>query len=210
MAINTDDLTDRQHCVLSFIIEYQRKNAMAPTVREIGKHLGLRSSSGVHRILGVLKSKGYLKSEPTKNRAWRFSGTIPRLGIPLMGAIAAGQPIDALNYVEQELAASPELFGCDDCFALRVKGDSMIEAHIVAGDLAIIRPQVQVENGEIAAVMVADLLTEATLKIVQRNQHTLTLVSASKAYKPMVFTGNERKQVSLIGKMVGIIRNNCK
>lgn len=206
MAIITGDLTDRQHQVLSFIIDYQQKNAMAPTVREIGKHVGLRSSSGVHRILRVLKSKGYLKTEPAKNRAWRFTGAITQSGLPLVGTIAAGKPIDALNDVEAELEVSPRLFGCDDCFALRVKGDSMIDAHIMEGDLAVIRPQADVENGEIAAVMVADLLNEATLKIVQRYRHTLTLVSANKAYKPMTFTGNERKQVSLIGKMVGLIR----
>ena len=206
MAIMADDLTDRQHRVLSFIVEYQKRNAMAPTVREIGRNVGLRSSSGVHRILGVLKSKGYLTSEPAKNRSWRFSGVIPQTGIPLMGAIAAGQPRDAVNLMEAELAISPELFGCDDCFALRVKGDSMIEAHIMAGDLAIIQPGVAVENGQIAAVMVADLLSEATLKIVKRHRHTLTLLPANRAYDPMVFTGKARKHVHLIGKLVGLIR----
>jgi repressor LexA len=209
MAIITDDLSDRQYRVLSFIIEHQKKHGMAPTVREIGKKVGLNSPAGVHRILKLLKSKGYLKSKPTKNRAWRFSGAIPESGIPLMGAIAAGGPIEALNYVEEELAVSPSIFGSDNCFALRVKGDSMVDAHIVEGDLAIIRPNVHAENGEIAAVLVENLLTEATLKIIRRFRHTLTLLPANRAnrnYKPMSFTGNERKQVSIIGKMVGIIR----
>ena len=179
---------------------------MAPTVREIGRQVGLKSPAGVHRILGVLKSKGYLVSDRDKNRSWRFSGTVPSGGIPLVGNIAAGEPTEALNYVEEELAVSPSVFGCETCFGLRVKGDSMIEAHIMEGDLAIIRPQPRVENGEIAAVLVEDLLSEATLKIVRTYRHTLTLVAANKKYKPLSFTGNERRQVTVMGKMVGIIR----
>ena len=206
MSIITDDLTERQYEILTFIIDYQRKYNMSPTVREIGKHLGLASPGGIHRILGVLKDKGYLKTERDKNRAYRFTGPISQAGIPLVGSIAAGKPTEALNYVDEELPVAPEMFGGEDCFALKVKGDSMIEAHIVEGDLAIIRPQAQVENGSIAAVIVEDLLIEATLKIVKRRRHTLTLVAANSKYEPMAFTGNERRQVSIVGKMVGLIR----
>lgn len=123
-----------------------------------------------------------------------------------MGDIAAGKPIEAIEDVADALPVSPSLFGCYTCFGLRVRGDSMIEAHILDGDLAIIRPQQRVENGEIAAVTVAGMLHEATLKIVRRDRSSLSLVSANSAHSPLVFKGPQRKRVAIIGKLVGIVR----
>ena len=114
--------------------------------------------------------------------------------------------MEAIENLEGELAISPALFGAKRCFGLRVKGDSMIDAHILDGDLAIIRPQQRVESGEIAAVMVHDLLSEATLKIVRRTRSALTLEPANPAYSPLVFKGPQRKQVVILGKYVGIVR----
>jgi SOS regulatory protein LexA len=136
---------------------------MAPTVREICAHLELRGPAGIHRVLGVLKDQGYIISEPGKKRSWRTRAENTGQGIPLLGTIAAGVPLEAIENVEEELAVSPGLFGYDLCFGLRVSGDSMIDAHILDGDLAIIRPQQRVENGEIAAVTVDGKLPEATL-----------------------------------------------
>lgn len=104
----------------------------------------------------------------------------------------------------EELAISPGLFGCDDCVGLRVSGDSMIEAHILNGDLAIIRPQQRVENGKIAAVTVEGKLPEATLKIVHRNRYSLSLLPANGALSPLIFKG-QRKRVVIIGNLVGVI-----
>jgi repressor LexA len=202
----TTDLTPRQKSVLDIIIAFQQEHRMAPTVREIGAHLGLSGPAGIHRILNILKDKGYLVAEPGKKRAWRFSEDVIGPGIPLVGTIAAGLPLEAVENFETELAVSPALFGCERCFGLRVKGDSMIDAHILDGDLAIIRPQPRVENGEIAAVLVRDLLPEATLKIVRRTRATLFLEPANPAYSPVVFKGPQRKQVSILGKFVGIVR----
>jgi len=157
----TSDLTPRQKSVLEFIIAFQQEHRMAPTVREIGAHLGLSGPAGIHRILNILKDKGYLVAEPGKKRAWRFSKDVIAPGVPRGGTIAAGLPLEAVENFETELAVSPAMFGCECCFGLRVKGDSMIDAHILDGDLAIIRPQRRVENGEIAAVLVRDLLPEA-------------------------------------------------
>jgi repressor LexA len=179
---------------------------MAPTVREICAHLGLSGPAGIHRILNILKDKGYILAEPGKKRAWRFSKEVTGTGIPLVGTIAAGLPMEAIENLEGELAVSPALFGAKGCFGLRVKGDSMIDAHILDGDLAIIRPQRRVESGQIAAVMVQDLLSEATLKIVRRTRSTLTLEPANPAYSPLVFKGPRRKQVVILGKYVGIVR----
>lgn len=204
----TLDLTPRQKSVLDFIIGHQQEHQMAPTVREIAAHLGLSSPAGIHRILNILKERGYINAEAGKKRSWRFSGELPGKGVPLIGSIAAGTPLEAIENFEEELPVSPSIFGTDVCFGLKVKGDSMIDAHIISGDTAIIRPQKTVENGEIAAVIVQDLLTEATLKIIHRTRTTLTLTPANAAHCPMVFKGPHRKKVSILGKLVGIVRRS--
>ena len=188
----TSDLTDRQKSVLDFIISFQEAHRMAPTVREIAAHLGLSAPAGIHRILNILKDKGYVVAEAGKKRSWRFSKEVPGRGIPLIGAIAAGNPLEAVENFEEELPVSPSLFGCDTCFGLRVKGDSMIDAHIMDGDIAVIRPQQWVESGGIAAVLVRDLLTEATLKIVRRKGRELRLEPANRRYRA---TANRRLPV---------------
>jgi repressor LexA len=202
----TSNLTPRQKSVLDFVIDFQQKHRIAPTVREIGAHLGLSGPAGIHRILNILIDKGYILAEPGKKRSWRFSKDLAGGGIPLIGTIAAGRPVEAIENWEAELAISPDLFGCKRCFCLRVKGDSMIDAHIMDGDLAIIRPQPRVENGEIAAVLVQNMMPEATLKIIRRTRSTLTLEPANPAYSEMVYKGPQRKQVSILGKFVGIVR----
>ncbi len=204
--MDTSDLTPRQQGVLAYIIEYQQMHAIAPTVREIAKHLKLHSPSGVHRVLNLLKEKGYLHDTASRKRSWRATGTLAVGAIPLVGAIAAGDPIAAIEDVQEQLAISPSLFGCEACFALRVKGDSMVGVHIRDGDLAIIRRQPKVENGEIAAVMVENILTEATLKIVRPTQSSLTLAPANPKYKPLVFRGPARRRVTIVGKLVGVVR----
>jgi repressor LexA len=204
--MDIEDLTPRQKSVLEFIMAYQKENRMAPSVREIGGHLGLSAPAGIHRLLHVLKEKGYIVAEPGKKRSWRLARHITGQGIPVLGDIAAGVPMEAIENIEEELRIDPSVFGCDHCFGLRVNGDSMIGANIQDGDIAIIRPQKQVKNGGIAAVLVEDLLPEATLKIVQRTGTALTLKAANPAYRSLVFRYGGRKRVSIVGKLVGVIR----
>ena len=200
------DLTPRQQSVLAFVTDYQRENSIAPTVREIAAHLGLASPSGIHRVLNILKDKGYIVSGDAKKRSWRSVRPLPGGGVPLLGNIAGGAPIEAIEYLEETLAVSPEMFGGGQCFGLRVRGDSMTGAHIMDGDLAIIRVQPRVENGQIAAVLVEDMLSEATLKILRRKGNVLTLEPANRRYKSLVFKGVERRRVSIMGKLTGIVR----
>ena len=200
------NLTPRQRSVLEIIMDHQRELGIAPTVREIAARLGLVSPGSIHRILTVLKEKGYIDSDSAKKRSWRSVKPLPGNSIPLIGRIAGGPPIEAIEHLGEDLAISPELFGGDQCFGLRVCGDSMLGAHIADGDIAIIRVQPKVENGQIAAVLVEDLLSEATLKIVRRTQTSLTLESANPAYPAMVFKARQRKRVTIIGKLVGIVR----
>ena len=200
------DLTPRQQSVLAFITDYQRRFAIAPTVREIAAHLGLKSPGGIHRVLNVLREQGYIAAETDKKRSWRSLKPLPGGGIPLIGDIAAGAPIEAVEHLEETLAISPELFGCQQCFGLRVRGDSMTGAHIMDGDLAIIRVQQRVESGQIAAVLVQDMFTEATLKIVRRKGSVLMLEPANHRFKVLTFKGAERRRVTILGKLAGIVR----
>lgn len=208
MSIDFDtyDLTPRQKGVLTYLVRYQKTNGISPTVREIMSDLGLKSPSDIHRILNVLKEKGYILSDEGKKRSWRFAGDVTGDGIPVIGAIAAGRPTEALENAEQELSISPKVFGVNACFALRVKGDSMIDAHIMDGDLAVIRPQRRVEHGEIAAVMVMNQMPEATLKIVQYDAEIIRLVAANDHMPTMVFEGEACNRLTIIGKCVGVVR----
>ncbi len=200
-------LTKRQKEIFEFIKQQIQEQGIPPSVREICKHFGLKGPAGVHRILKVLESQGYLISSPGKNRTWRLSDTTPsRRGIPVLGSIAAGIPIEAQQEQAEELPVDCTLFGPEGCFGLYVKGDSMVGLHIMDGDIAIIRPCKDVEHGEVAAVMVEDVLPEATLKVVKKNRDGIELHAANPGYEPLVFTGRDAAKVSIIGSLAGIIR----
>lgn len=204
--MNGTELTPRQHSVLEFIGQHQREEGMAPTVREICTHLGLKGPAGVHRILNILIERGYLLSNAGKKRSWRLAEEPAETTLPIIGNISAGLPIEAIENREEELPLNPQLFGSADCFALRIQGDSMIEAHIMDGDLAIIEPGPIANDGEIVATLVDDIMPEATLKILRRTDKTIELLPANSAYDPMVFHGRDRERVTIIGRYLGIIR----
>lgn len=200
------ELSSRQKSVLDVIIQYHRRHGYFPTVREIGDKLGLAGPAGVHRILGVLEEKGYIVSTPGKKRSRRLAGGYPAREMPVKGAIAAGEPLDVWEHPDERIPVDPLLYGHEGCFAVRVTGDSMIGRHIREGDLAVIRPQADVENGEIAAVLVAGMLTEAALKIIRKQRGLLELHSANPDYPPLQFFGRSRRKVRILGKYVGLIR----
>jgi repressor LexA len=202
------ELTKRQAEVLYYIRSYQEKLGITPTIREICSHFGLKGPAGIHRILHLLVEKGYLIAPAGKKRSWRIPGGPVGKTIPIIDRIATGIPIMALENREDELPIDPSIFGSKICFALRVQGDSMIDAHIADGDLAIIRPQSRAENGQIVAVIVRNILHEATLKILRKTKGTMELHSANSAYPPMVFSGWHRGRIRIVGKLVGIIRRS--
>lgn len=194
--------------MLDYIKMHQKEYGISPSVREICSYLGLKGPAGIHKILQQLIAKGALLSSPGKKRSWLLASGPARKSIPLLGSIAAGAPIEANESLEEELQLDPGLFGDDSCFALRVSGDSMIEAHILDGDLAIIRPQKSVYSGQIAAVMVEDILTEATLKIFRRKKGCIELHPANEKYQPLVYWHDERLRVQIIGKYLGVVRRS--
>ncbi len=205
------ELTPRQLSVYEYILHHHQLHGMAPTVREICEYLGRKGPAGVHRILNVLIDKGFIETIPGKKRAWRpvgnkQAGVVKAKAIPLAGHIAAGSPISIIDHVEEYLPIDPALYGYETCFAVRVNGDSMIDANIADGDLAIIVPVDNTDDGAIAAVIVEDMLTEATLKIIRRRKNVIELHSANRKYPPMIFKGKDRQKVRIVGRYVGLIR----
>jgi len=185
---------------------YQTREGFPPTVREICEALGLASPGSMIKHLRVLEREGRITRLSGKKRAWKLTGGYSPFSIPLIGRIAAGTPILAEQNKEDDLPVDPQMFGSHEAFALRVKGDSMIAAQIREGDLAIIRPQNEAENGEIVAVQVEGLETEATLKIFRRRNGDIELHPANPLHKVQLFSDAERAKVKILGKLVGVIR----
>ena len=199
-------ITPRQKDVLRFIQGFHADNGYGPTVREICRGLGLASPGSLMKHLSALEKAGLLSRSPGKNRTWTVADRASGPSIPLVGRIAAGRPWLAEESRETDLPVDPALFGCEETFALRVRGDSMIDAHIQDGDLAVIRPQAEAEDGRIAAVMIEDLEPEATLKIWKRYPDRIELRPANAEYSPLVFSGAEQARVRVVGVLVGVIR----
>ena len=199
-------ITTRQKQLLDLIEQFLRQEGIPPSIRDMCSALGLVSPGSLLRHLRILESQGYLTRIPGKKRTWKPANLKPVNSIPLLGRIAAGQPILAEQHVEDNLPFDPKLFGSSDAFALTVKGDSMVGLQIRDGDIAIIRPQEEVEIGEITAVIVEGMETEATLKVFYRKKENIELHAANPVYKPLVFKGKERAKIRILGKLVGVVR----
>ncbi|MBI4729916.1 MAG: transcriptional repressor LexA [Acidobacteria bacterium] len=199
------DLTARQRAILEFIERTRDERGYPPSVREIGEAVGLRSPSSVHSQLATLQARGHLRKDPTRPRAIRLTPESPEeprrpfRNVPLLGRIAAGQPILAQEDLEDVLPIAEDLVGSGTLFALRVKGDSMIGAGIFDGDLVVIREQPAAENGDIVAALVEG--EEATVKRLHRRGTRVLLEPANPAYEPI-----ESPDVRVLGKVVSVLR----
>lgn len=182
------------------------ENGYSPSIREMCQGLGLASPGSLFKHLRSLEAEGVLIRTPGQKRSWRLAGGAPQATIPVIGRIAAGEPILAEENWEEEVPVDPAMFGFPNCFAVRVKGDSMVEAYIGDGDLAVIRPQDHAESGQIVAALVDGLESEATLKTFYRTENEIQLRPANRHYEPIVFTGPDMAKVTIVGKLVGVIR----
>jgi repressor LexA len=197
-----EGLTRRQEQVLEFIRESVRLNGYPPTVREICVGLDLSSPSTVHVHLANLERLGFLRRDPTKPRALDLTQELrPPRPLPLVGRVAAGQPILAEDNVEDYVDVPAFLRRDDGDFVLRVRGDSMIGAGIHSGDYIVVHPQQQVANGEISVVRVDG--EEATTKRFYQDGRTVRLESENELYEPIIVNAG---QVDLVGKVVGVLR----
>jgi repressor LexA len=198
------DLTKRQKEIFDYIRKYAGKHGYPPTVREIGKAVGLHSSSTVHAHLANLEKIGLLKRDPTKPRAIellvdRARKMVRGPGLPLVGQVAAGEPILAEEHIEEDLEVPAIIGGETGDYILRIKGDSMKDAGILEGDFVVVRPADDASNGEIVVAMLDD---EATVKRFYREKDRIRLEPANKAYKPI-----RTREAELLGKVVGVFRS---
>ncbi len=204
----TAELTGRQREIWSFLVDYVDRHGYPPTVREIGEAVGLASPSTVHAHLANLERAGLLRRDPTKPRALELVGRAPRAAepaaelpkLPLLGQIAAGGPLLAEQNVEDEIAV-PETLRGD--FLLRVKGESMIEAGILDGDIVVVRRSDDARNGEIVVALAGDdeAADEATVKTFYRENGRVRLQPENAALDPIY-----ARHVQVLGRVVGVFR----
>ena len=198
------DLTKRQREIFDFISRYLSRHGYPPTVREIGKAVGLHSSSTVHAHLANLEKVGLLRRDPTKPRAIellvdRAKRAVRSPGLPLIGQVAAGAPILAEENIEEYLDIPAVVGGENGDYVLRVKGDSMKDAGILEGDYVVVRQASDARNGEIVVALIED---EATVKRFYREKDRVRLQPANSAYKPI-----RTRDASVLGRVVGVFRS---
>ncbi|MEQ9366994.1 MAG: transcriptional repressor LexA [Leptospirales bacterium] len=200
------DLTGKQQSILEYIESYISGQGYPPTIREIGEQFSI-TAKGAYDHLKAIEKKGYIKCEKNRSRAIELlktsSGSVPLetagvVNIPLLGRVAAGMPILAEENIEEYLAFPRVMLPEDGVFALRVAGDSMKDAGIYDGDIAVIQKQEVARDGEIVVALIED---EATLKYFHREKKRIRLQPANKAYKPIYAT-----EPAILGKLVGIYR----
>ena len=199
-----DELTDRQAKILDYIRYVTRVRNYPPSVREIGEAVGLSSSSTVHNHLNQLERRGLIKRDPSKSRTVQLVQDAEldqqrrnAVSVPIVGHVAAGTPILAEQNIEEHVLLSSEL-AKDGYFMLRVRGDSMVNAGILDGDLVLVRPQQEAPNG---SIVVALLEGEATVKRIERSNGHVKLIAENPAYQPIVTSS-----VTLVGVVRGVIR----
>ena len=200
------NLTKRQGEIVDFIRKYSAKNGYPPTVRDIGRAIGLTSSSTVHTHLANLEKGGLLRRDPSKPRAIellvdkakRVSRPSPG-GIPVLGRVAAGEPVLAEENIEEYVPIPPLAGGDEGEFILTVRGDSMIGAGIHDGDHVVVRTQDTALDGEIVVALVDD--SEATVKRFFKEKDHVRLQPENDALEPIT-----SKEVTVLGKVVGVLR----
>jgi repressor LexA len=204
-------LSKRQQEIYDFVVAYSRKHGYPPTVREIGAEVGLASPSTVHVHLAKLEDAGYMRRDPTKPRALelvgrdrgqREAGTIHVL--PLVGEIAAGAPLLAEENVEEHVAIPEPLARTNGDFLLRVKGESMVDAGILDGDVVVVQRQQTAANGDVVVALVGEdeAANEATVKTFYREAGRIRLQPENAALEPLY-----PEHVQILGKVTGLFRS---
>ena len=198
------DLTKRQKEIFDFIRRYASRYGYPPTVREIGKAVGLHSSSTVHAHLANLEKVGLLRRDPAKPRAiellvGRAKRAMRGPGLPLVGHVAAGEPILAEENIEEYVQLPAAMGGEQGDYILQVKGDSMRDAGILEGDYVVVSEADDASNGEIVVALIED---EATVKRFYREKDRIRLQPANKAYKPI-----RTRDARVLGRVIGVYRS---
>ncbi|RBW69934.1 transcriptional repressor LexA [Bacillus taeanensis] len=201
-------LSKRQEDILDFIKSEVQKKGYPPSVREIGEAVGLASSSTVHGHLSRLEKKGLIRRDPTKPRAIEIlseesTSYIPKaevVNIPVIGKVTAGQPISAIENIEEYFPLPQQFVSDDNVFILVVEGESMIEAGIYEGDMVIVRQQPTANNGDIIVAMTED--DEATVKRFFKESDYIRLQPENSTMEPIIV-----QNCSILGKVIGVFRS---
>lgn len=196
-------LTSREAAILAVIKKSIRQKGYPPAVREIGQIVGLSSSSTVHNYLKRLEEKGYLRRDPTKPRAIEIldemvGRSYEVTGVPILGRVAAGKPLLAVENREDVFPLPVDFTGEGEFFMLTVRGDSMIDAGILEGDMVLVRNQPDAVNGDIVVALLED---EATIKRFYREVSRIRLQPENKFMEPIYAS-----EVKVLGKVVGLVR----
>ncbi len=198
------DLTKRQKEIFDFIRKYAAKTGYPPTVREIGKAVGLHSSSTVHAHLANLEKIGLLRRDPSKPRAIELlfekaKKTVrPGYELPLIGQVAAGEPILAEENIDEYLEIPDVIGGEDGDYILQIRGESMKNAGIIEGDYVVVRPSDDADNGEIVVALIGE---EATVKRIYREADHIRLQPENDEMDPILTT-----EARVLGRVVGVFR----
>jgi len=197
-------LTTRQQQVYDFLAGYIAEQGYPPTLQEIAEHLQVSGNLGVLRHLQVLERKGLINRSPGSSRSIVLAdrSRSEPLELPLVGTVQAGLPQLAEEQIETYLAVDSSLVKGKDSFLLRVRGESMIDAHIMPGDLVVVRPQPSAESGEIVVALIDD---EATLKRFYREGEEIRLKPENARMKSLIYRERDA-QVQIIGKVTGLCR----
>ena len=200
--VRSEKPTKRQQAVLEFIREHIINQGLAPTVREVAGHFGFASPLSAQLHITALIKKGYLKKTPFKQRALEIVGHKPAedTKIPLLGRVRAGAPILASANIEDYINIDRNLFKVKDGFALKVIGDSMINAGIFEGDIVLIAPDGEIVNKDIVVALIGE---DATIKRFFLKKDTVRLVPENNDMKPITLKAGE---VKIIGKVAGVMR----
>ncbi len=209
-------LTDRQQEILDFILYFKKESGYPPTLREIGKKFGISSTFGVKRHLDALVKKGYLNIESNASRGisvitesgsgiekdftMELEESLVR--IPILGRVAAGNPVAALENYEGNLVVDPNFIKpSNDYFALKVKGDSMVNAGILEGDYVVVAVRTEINNNDIVVALIDE---DATVKRFFKNNDEIKLLPENEKYSPIEVTENQ--SFSIAGVVVGVVR----
>ena len=214
MTKKKSELNKREKAILKFIEKQVLEDGYPPSVREIGKAVGLNSTATVHGYLAKLKDKGYIKKEDKKGRTLKllkgsagqpikpaekdFYAQKELIEVPLVGKITAGEPILAVENISDTFPIPIDFVGNSDCFMLTVRGESMIEAGILNGDYILVRKQNNAINGEIVVALIED---EATVKTFYKEKDHIRLQPQNPTMDPIIVPNCE-----ILGKVIGVFR----
>ena len=186
--------SNKAELIMDYVNQFIQENGYSPSVREIGAAVGLRSTASVSYHLQALQEKGWLASPGAKGRKRAIVTTARPGQIPVIGVVTAGLPILAVENQEGSISWD----GDPSCFALRVRGDSMINAAILDGDLVVVRPQAAADDGQIVVARIGD---EATVKRLRRRSGQVWLMPENDSYAPI-----DGSEAEIIGIVKGVIR----